>query len=310
MPKVSVIVPVYNAQATLERCIKAILNQIYVDFELILVDDGSTDESAVICDKYNAEDARVKVFHKNNGGVSSARNLGLEVAVGDYITFADADDYPYSDWIEAFCETMGETDICAGGKVSYFNGSTGVNKLSSNINSIHQFIIELWRAQSHGYVFLKMFKRSIIEEYRIRFDESFRFREDDIFVAQYIEHIESFSILPECRYIYFLPDGINKYNQRIGECSIKLYSIYEKIFNGQFPEEFVKYNLDTIHCELVYLLKNDLKPPVPLLHLYIKFIEGGGPEYRTLRKRITFFMFKNSRLLRPLSSLYVKMLNK
>ena len=92
-PKISVIVPVYNAEKSLCRCIDSILTQTYQDFELLLIDDGSKDSSGAICDSYVAKDSRIKVFHKPNGGVSSARNLGIDNAQGEWLTFVDADDY-------------------------------------------------------------------------------------------------------------------------------------------------------------------------------------------------------------------------
>lgn len=96
MPKVSVIVPVYNTEKYLAQCVDSILSQSFTDFELLLINDGSKDYSGAICDQYAANDSRVTVFHKENGGVSSARNLGLDNARGEWITFIDADD-----WIES-----------------------------------------------------------------------------------------------------------------------------------------------------------------------------------------------------------------
>lgn len=93
MPKISVIVPIYNVEQYLNRCIDSVLNQTYADLEVILVDDGSPDNCPAICDDYAGLDARVKVIHKKNGGLSSARNAGLEIAQGDYIAFVDSDDW-------------------------------------------------------------------------------------------------------------------------------------------------------------------------------------------------------------------------
>lgn len=92
-PLISIIVPVYNVEKYLSRCIDSILSQTFFDFEILLIDDGSTDGSPIICDKYSNKDSRVRVFHKKNGGVSSARNLGLEYALGEWITFVDSDDW-------------------------------------------------------------------------------------------------------------------------------------------------------------------------------------------------------------------------
>ena len=93
MPKVSVIVPVYKAEAYLHRCVDSLLAQTFQDFEILLVDDGSPDRSGEICDDYARQDRRVRVFHKENGGVSSARNLGLDECRGEWVVFVDADDY-------------------------------------------------------------------------------------------------------------------------------------------------------------------------------------------------------------------------
>ena len=92
-PKISVIVPVYNVEKYLPRCIDSILSQTFTDFELLLIDDGSPDNCGKICDEYAAKDSRVRVFHKPNGGVSSARNLGLDNARGEWIAFIDSDDF-------------------------------------------------------------------------------------------------------------------------------------------------------------------------------------------------------------------------
>lgn len=91
-PKVSVIVPVYNVEKLLQRCIDSILAQTFTDFELLLIDDGSKDKSGEICDEYAAKDSRIRVFHKQNGGVSTARNIGIDKAQGEWIYFVDSDD--------------------------------------------------------------------------------------------------------------------------------------------------------------------------------------------------------------------------
>ena len=100
MKSVSIIVPIYNAQIYLEKCISSILSQSYKDFELILVDDGSKDESGKICDKWQKKDERIVVIHQENQGVSSARNEGLKRASGTFITFADADDIMKQNYLE------------------------------------------------------------------------------------------------------------------------------------------------------------------------------------------------------------------
>ena len=107
---ISVIVPVYNVDNYLARCIDSILAQTYQDYELILVDDGSTDESGIICDRYAAEDRRIAVIHKENGGVADARNFGLDRARGEYLCFVDSDDYVGAQYLEVMLDMITEYD--------------------------------------------------------------------------------------------------------------------------------------------------------------------------------------------------------
>lgn len=111
MGKISVIVPVYNSQAYLHRCLGSLLSQTYRNLEIILVNDGSLDDSGMICDWYKKQDNRIKVIHKKNGGQSSARNVGLEIAQGDYISFVDSDDWIVDDIYE-YCINLIETMNC------------------------------------------------------------------------------------------------------------------------------------------------------------------------------------------------------
>ena len=106
MVKVSIIVPVYNAEDALPRCIDSIINQEYTDFELLLINDGSKDESGNVCDAYARKDPRIRVFHKENTGVSDTRNLGIDEAKGEYIQFLDADDWITPDSTKVLVRAM------------------------------------------------------------------------------------------------------------------------------------------------------------------------------------------------------------
>ncbi len=123
-PTISVIVPVYNAESTLQRCVDSILAQTFEDFELILINDGSKDQSGDICDEYAAKDSRVKVIHKPNGGVSSARNAGLRIAHGEYIAFIDSDDYIDNDYLLGFKHYDADL-IISGAKLISINNNWG-----------------------------------------------------------------------------------------------------------------------------------------------------------------------------------------
>lgn len=108
--KISVIIPVYNVENYLERCIKSVISQTFKDLEIILVDDGSTDRSGQLCDKFAKDDSRIKVIHKKNGGLSSARNSGIDIAIGEYITFVDSDDWILPDAYEYLLNVIEKTN--------------------------------------------------------------------------------------------------------------------------------------------------------------------------------------------------------
>lgn len=112
MPKVSVIIPVYNTEKYLQECVGSVLSQTLSDLELILVDDGSTDSSPTLCDHYVAQDARVKVIHKTNGRAASARNAGLRIATGEYVAFVDSDDWILPDMYEKMLQTGADVTLC------------------------------------------------------------------------------------------------------------------------------------------------------------------------------------------------------
>ena len=206
-PKISVIVPVYNVEQYLRRCIDSILAQTFTDFEVLLIDDGSKDRSGEICDEYAKKDIRVKVFHKKNGGVSSARNVGLDNAKGEWITFVDADDYIASDFLSAINNNC---DFIIG-QSQHFN-STGKYWISENIST--QDVVNKEQFQSflaHNLVchimrtpWGKFFKRNLIG--KIRYDERMKVGEDTVFVHNYLLHCKSIAVVDNITYYYFDSD--------------------------------------------------------------------------------------------------------
>ena len=208
---VSVIVPVYNCEKFLKKCIDSIINQSYTDLEIILVDDGSTDKSGIICDSYREKDCRIRVIHKENGGVSSARNFGLDLAVGDYIFFVDSDDYLNHTCIQklVLAQKQNKADIIVGNAIDVReNGSTIANggisegKLLKKDDAIYHFLkADYFTAVCWG----RLYCRSCIKF--LRFDEHMRIAEDGKFFLNAIENSESIFIIPEKLYYYVIRDG-------------------------------------------------------------------------------------------------------
>lgn len=227
---ISVIVPVYNSEKTLNRCVDSILSQTFSDFELLLVDDGSTDYSGMMCNDYALKDHRVHVFHKKNGGVSSARNLGLDHANGQWITFCDSDDYVDDNWLSTFVKHCKKN-------VELVVQSTGISNkttYSSFEGTVSDFLESFYDANIIGYVWNKLFRKDIIVTDRLHFDESLTFLEDETFVCKYLQHINHVTFIPKITYHYEIPDFRNKYKGDNFEPYYTIYGIIELI-NSKTP---------------------------------------------------------------------------
>ena len=194
MPQISIIVPVYKAESTIGRCVDSIRNQTFSDIEIILIDDGSPDRSGEICDAFAEMDERIRVIHKKNGGVSSARNAGLEIASGKYLMFCDSDDYVAPEWCQWMYEAMN------GGKIHLAYCAVAV---VSNGNTVYQTPITAKRCiapkeylEIVSYVRInelwnKIFLADIVRNFSIRFDTQISRCEDVLFVLEYLKHIGS-----------------------------------------------------------------------------------------------------------------------
>ena len=202
-PQISIVVPVYNAEKYLCRCVDSILSQSFADFELLLINDGSEDRSGAICDEIASRDTRVRVFHKVNSGVSSARNLGLDNAIGKWITFVDSDDYISPYYCETLINNKGEDLI-----VSSFStfGDTRENFILENrclSKKDFSSTIDTYITSTHfTTVWGKLFKKSILESYGLRFYINIDSTEDTLFMYEYILHINSLRIKSDLIYWY------------------------------------------------------------------------------------------------------------
>ena len=208
--KISVIVPVYNMEKYLERCVDSILSQTYINLEVILVDDGSSDSSGAICDNYAVRDSRIKVVHKANGGLSSARNAGLDIATGDYIGFVDSDDFVSSQMYQLLAERLDNSD-CEIANVMYIrvddNGNTTPSKVPHNTDKeipAQQFIKELMLHTGDVSVWSKLFQKKIFDN--LRFPEG-KLNEDLIFMLDVLGRVKKIAFVAYVGYFYFIRSG-------------------------------------------------------------------------------------------------------
>ena len=213
-PIVSIIIPVYNAEGTLPRCVDSILNQTFTDFELLLVDDGSADASGAICDCYAAKDSRVRVFHQANSGVSASRNQALDQARGDYLQFLDSDDWITPDATSCLVRAMegGPCDMVisdfyrvVGERVSQKGDIEEDGILTREEYAAH--MMENPADFYYGVLWNKLYRRNIVEEHHLRMDPEISWCEDFMFNLEYIRYAEHFRAIQIPIYYYVKTKG-------------------------------------------------------------------------------------------------------
>ena len=234
-PLISVIVPVYNVEQYLVQCVDSILNQKYENFELLLVDDGSTDKSGDICDVYGKKDKRVRVFHKKNGGVGSARNVGIDNAFGEWFVFVDSDDWVKADYFENLLSHVSANidlivsfpEVHLKEKVYNIDGYTESIVSKERIDEI----FSLFDLQEHTSPWGKLFRASIIKENSIRFNEDMCFGEDTVFLYTFLLIIDSVHISKEVGYCYRgeIEGSLSKRINQIDSEFINYMNVYEII---------------------------------------------------------------------------------
>ncbi len=209
-PEITVIVPVYNVSSYLTRCIESIRSQHFHSFELLLIDDGSTDTSGALADEWAAADVRIRVFHQPNAGVSTARNRGLDEAKGKYICFVDADDWVYPSYLEALYAALPEGEgegLVVEGFVEaspdgrlFASGVSLPDKLwpRSEFNALfrQEAVSQL------GYSCSKLYTRSLLNKYGIRFPEGIHCCEDLLFMLRYVLHADYVAFGASRSYVY------------------------------------------------------------------------------------------------------------
>ena len=227
--KISVIIPVYNSENTLERCVGSILAQTFTDFEVILVDDGSTDESGTICDIFKKNDSRVKVVRQQNLGVSAARNRGLDMASGEWIAFVDADDWVKPDYLERLLPLDPECDmsICA-----YADGADNTPALSIPAGEYGMDMVLIGDNLRLGFAYLwgKLMRRDIIEKNGIRNATSVTWGEDYLFMLEYYCHVRKVMGVAEPLYHYNpLESGLSSHRNKMENCVAYLNAYMPRI---------------------------------------------------------------------------------
>ena len=246
---ISVIVPIYKVEKYLKRCVNSLLAQSYSDFELILVDDGSPDNCGNICEEYAAKDKRIRVIHKENGGLSDARNVGLGIAKGEYIAFVDSDDWVATNYLETLLKVieLTDSDICecevlkTTGEIEKYKKS---DEQYTSYSSEKALELLIWDKILHQYVWNKLYKRSCLKG--IPFAVG-KINEDEFWTYQVFGNARRITKISNVLYYYFQRGSSimgNHYNlKRLDALEAK--SLRQQYIEEKFPAltEVSKINL-------------------------------------------------------------------
>lgn len=264
MKKISVIVPIYNVEKYLKKCIDSIINQTYSNLEIILVDDGSPDNCGKICDEYQVQDSRIKVIHKKNGGLSDARNAGIKEATGEIISFIDSDDFIDLDMYEYMLNEMQKENadiVICGTKIDFEKGKTNIKRAEERkilkskdalieLNSFKSFDMAVWN---------KLYKKEIIEGIFFPVGK----KSEDYFVMyQYFDRAKNILILPEAKYHYIQRANSISRGKNITHDYIEGSKQQKAFFDKKYPEiSFVGNTAYAFSYIAIYnrYIKNKLK---------------------------------------------------
>lgn len=308
---ISVIVPVYNVEEYLQECINSIIKQTYKNIEIILVDDGSTDKSKTICDKYLKEDSRIKVIHQENSGVSEARNKGIEEAKGDWITFVDADDYISLDFCEKMLKKVLESDsdciICSYNKI--YN-TTVVEILKSTDMQLNrkEFLNKIFDVQSgFGFCHMKLWNAKMIKDNKVYFDKELKVAEDALFCINMSNYINKIYFLNETLYNYRFnsESAVRKFDENYTEKYLKaMIKTKKNISKNGIIENDLKFNNYVVYHVLLIVVNycfhpKNKKKGIPLLKEICKIpefeeaIKYSNYEGFSITRKITLFTLKH-----------------
>lgn len=270
MKKLSLIIPVYNAQTYLEKCLDSIIDQTYKNMEILLIDDGSKDESGRICDLYAEKDERIKVIHQKNQGVSSARNQGLDCASGEYITFVDADDWVsskehYEDCIKKLEDSKADVLYYGMIRTIWRKGKSksekrGVPQITGCLSrdEMRDYVTNR-KGEIRGNVFSYIFTPKVID--KERFDQSMAYAEDEVFVLRVLSNADVYYFSENCNYQYNVRDGSAafRWQPKMVECQRKslkeIANFYKSLkIDNEDIKKLMSVQIINAYASLIYNL--------------------------------------------------------
>lgn len=221
-PDVSIIIPIYNVEKYIERCVKSLMMQDYENIEIILVNDGSLDDSTNIINKLSKEDSRIKILYQENSGVSAARNYGLRVALGDYIMFVDGDDWVDSDYVSYFLKLVKNNNCFIGMNKQHYSNEEIKYEHESNIVSAEKAIEWIYSDKIFVAVWNKIYKNDYLKRYNLIFNQNIWYGEGMLFNIECLQNVNKVAIGEKAIYHQtFNPESaMRNFNLKSNYCGI------------------------------------------------------------------------------------------
>ena len=257
-PAISIIVPIFNMEWCMRKCIDSILAQTFTDFECLLIDDGSTDNSGKICDDYAEKDKRIFAIHKQNGGVSSARQCGIDHAQGEYTIHADPDDWVEPNMLYDLFEKAKETDadmVICDFYINTYKGQEYIKQKPSSLN--HKEVLHDVFGKIHGSTCNKLIKRSLYSDYNIQFPKEISFCEDQYVIAAILKHDIKVTYLPQAFYHYIRELNqvslSRNYNEKTYQKDLLRRNLFDELLKDEtFRQEVYDKNTYSIISRAFY----------------------------------------------------------
>ena len=309
---ISVIVPVYNVEEYIEKCLDSIINQTYKNLQIIIVDDGSPDNSGKICDEYAKKDNRITVLHKENGGVSFARNIGLQNATGNWVTFVDSDDWIENDYIEQLLKIAKQDNadvvLCGYNRVNNTAGQEINATGGKDTFSQFEYLIKTLNPQTgFGFCHMKLIKKDCIQN--LRFDENLVVGEDALFNMQLSKNIKKAVFYKKALYNYrnnsnsvvkrYDDNYAKKYLESMKKCQEYITSNYTDSKIKQNYYNYVSYHVMLVAVNYCFHPENKNKNKIKLLKeicnydIFKQGILNSNFENISLTRKVTLFTLKH-----------------
>ncbi len=247
---VSIIIPVYNTARFLDECLESVVNQTYSNLEILLINDGSKDNSLELCQKWAEKDQRIKVFNNSNHGVSFTRNFGLDNCSGEYVAFIDSDDVVSVDYIKTMVDMLVQhgSDMSVISYTCFYNDQQPNFVLKESSNKLTSDIENVFFSISSGVICSKLYLKKLISDYNIRFDESIAVTEDLLFNLNYVSH---------CNSLVFNSSKLYGYRQRENSAAHDTVSLKWFTCLNVYKQLFEEYSNNSAYAHIVfYYLKN------------------------------------------------------